>query len=62
MGKGKGSIDNFYIPVASGQIFIEFFFKNDIDLLQNMDFLKKIKKIVFLFSKKINLKMNLIKK
>jgi len=62
MGKGKGSLDNFYIPVECGQVFIEFFFNNNLDLLQNTDFLNKIKKIILLFSKKINLRMSLIKK
>lgn len=62
MGKGKGSIDNYYIPVEKGQVFVEFCFNNDYDLLKNTDFLKRIKNIIFLFSKKLNIKMSLIKK
>ena len=60
MGKGKGALDNYYIPVKKGQIFIEFFFRKKSKLLKNDEFLKKIKKIVFLLSKKLGIKINLI--
>jgi ribosomal protein L16/L10AE len=60
MGKGKGAIDNFYIPVKKGQIFLEFFFKKKSKLLKNVEFLKKIKKIIVLLSKKLGIKINLI--
>lgn len=62
MGKGKGALDNFYIPVKKGQIFLEFFFKNKSKLLKNDEFLKKIKIIIFLLSKKLGIKINLIQK
>ena len=60
MGKGKGALDNFYIPVKKGQIFLEFFFKKKSKLLKNIEFLKKIKKIIILLSKKLCIKINLI--
>jgi ribosomal protein L16/L10AE len=60
MGKGKGSVDNLYIPVKKGQIFLEFFFKKKSKLLKNIEFLKKIKKIIILLSKKLGIKINLI--
>jgi len=60
MGKGKGALDNFYIPVRKGQIFLEFFFKKKSKILNNLEFLKKIKKIIVLLSKKLSLKINLI--
>jgi ribosomal protein L16/L10AE len=60
MGKGKGALDNFYIPVKKGQIFLEFFFKKKSKLLKNIEFLKKIKRIVILLSKKLCIKINLI--
>ena len=62
MGKGKGALDNYYIPVKRGQIFIEFFFRKKSKLLKNDEFLKKIKLIVFLVSKKLGIKINLIQK
>lgn len=62
MGKGKGSIDNFYIPIKRGQIFLEFFFKKKSKLLKNIEFLKKIKKIIILLSKKLGININLIQK
>jgi len=61
MGKGKGAIDNLYLPVKKGQLFVEFFFKKNSQLLKNNEFLKKIRKIVFLFSRKLGIKVNLIK-
>lgn len=60
MGKGKGALDNVYIPVKKGQIFVEFFFRNKSKLLKNDEFLKKIKKIIVLLSKKLGIKINLI--
>jgi ribosomal protein L16/L10AE len=60
MGKGKGALDNFYIPVKKGQIFLEFFFKKKSKLIKNIEFLKKIKKIIILLSKKLCIKINLV--
>lgn len=62
MGKGKGSIDNFYVPVRKGQMLVEFFFRKKSRLLQNQEFLKKIKKIIYLLSLKLSLRIGLIKK
>ena len=60
MGKGKGALDNIYIPVKKGKIFLEFFFRKKSKLLRNKEFLKKIKRIIILLSKKIGIKINLI--
>jgi ribosomal protein L16/L10AE len=61
MGKGKGPIDNLYIPVKKGQIFLEFFFKKKSRLLKNDDFVRKIKKIIFLLSNKIGINISLVR-
>jgi len=62
MGKGKGALDSIYIPVKKGEIFIEFFFRKKSKLLKNKEFLKKIKIITILLSRKLSIKINLIKK
>lgn len=62
MGKGKGSLDNFYVPVKKGQLLVEFFFRKKSRLLKNLEFLKKIKKIIYLLSLKLSLNVGLIKK
>lgn len=57
MGKGKGVIDEYYIPIKRGQIFLEFFFFNSRNFFKNMEFLRKIKRIIYLVSLKLNIKM-----
>lgn len=55
MGKGKGSLDNFYFSIKKGQIFFEFGFKNKFNLLDNFEkniLLNNFKKYVFLASLK----------
>lgn len=55
MGKGKGSLNNFYFSIKKGQIFFEFGFKNKFNLLANFEkniLLNNFKKYVFLASLK----------
>jgi len=62
MGKGKGSLDDFYFFVYPGKILAEFFF-NDFFILktsQDFDFFSKIRHIVYLLNKKLHLNIGLL--
>lgn len=62
MGKGKGSLDDFYFFVYPGKILVEFFFSNSFTLKtsQDIDFFSKVRQIVFLLNKKLDLKVGLL--
>lgn len=63
MGKGKGPLNEEYINVSKGQVFIEFGFNNKLNVLNNIE-LKRIinyfKKIVYVASFKTNSKLKLL--
>jgi ribosomal protein L16/L10AE len=64
MGKGKGPLNEYYINISKGQIFIEFGFKDKLFNLNNFDklrILRYIKRIVFLSSLKTSIKFKLFK-
>lgn len=62
MGKGKGSLDEYYFSIAKGQIFFEFGFKKNQSFIKDkydyLKLLKGIRQLTILVSKKlaINLK------
>lgn len=62
MGKGKGSLDDFYFFVYPGKILVEFFFEDFFMLKtsQDIDFFSKIRQIVYLLNKKLHLKVGLL--
>lgn len=62
MGKGKGALDDFYFLVYPGKILVEFFFTDIFTLKtsQDIDFFSKIRQIVFLLNKKLQLKVGLL--
>ena len=64
MGKGKGPINEYYINISKGQIFLEFGFKDQLAKLNNFDrlrILRYLNKIVFLSSLKTSIKFKLFK-
>lgn len=62
MGKGKGSLEDFYFFVYPGKIFVEFFFEDFFNLKtsQDIDFYSKVRQVVFLLNKKLHLKVGLL--
>lgn len=56
MGKGKGALDEFYIPVLKGQVFIEFFFCFSSEIIMP-PLLRKIRRFVFLANLKMRVKI-----
>jgi len=63
MGKGKGAIDNYYLPVNKGQIFIEFYFKDYMLEQLNMEkrILRSLNKVSVVFSKRVKIKVRFLK-
>jgi large subunit ribosomal protein L16 len=63
MGKGKGPLNEYYMNVSKGQIFIEFGFDKKLFILNNLErqkLLRRLKKIIFLSSLKTKIKFSLI--
>lgn len=59
MGKGKGSLDDFYFPVEKGQIFIEIYFNFSTYILDKL-LVKKLKAILYYINKKLNMKIGVL--
>jgi hypothetical protein len=63
MGKGKGPLNEYYINVSRGQIFLEFGFSEKLFKLNNLEkqkLLRRLKQITFLSSLKTKIKFGLI--
>jgi ribosomal protein L16/L10AE len=64
MGKGKGSLNEYYMNISRGQIFLEFGFSNkllNLNSLEKRKLVRRLRKIIFLSSLKTNIKFRLIK-
>jgi ribosomal protein L16/L10AE len=64
MGKGKGPVNDYYINISKGQIFLEFGFQDKLSYLNNLDklrMLRYLRRIIFLSSLKTSIKFKLFK-
>lgn len=62
MGKGKGPLNEYYMNISRGQIFLEFGFNNNYFDLNNSEkkkIIRRLRRIVFIASLKTKLKFHL---
>jgi ribosomal protein L16/L10AE len=64
MGKGKGPLNEYYMNISRGQIFLEFGFRDkllNLNILEKQKLVRRLRKIIFLSSLKTKIKFSLIK-
>jgi hypothetical protein len=64
MGKGKGPLNEYYMNISRGQIFLEFGFRDkllNLNILEKQKLVRRLRKIIFLSSLKTKMKFSLIK-
>jgi len=61
MGKGKGSINEYYLPIYRGQLLCEFYFRRRKSSLWRLRFLKIIRKLIILLSLKLHINIGVIR-